>query len=161
MHSTSSSLQLVHGAPCSTTLQRTFLARQHWQAFEARRLTALKLGLPLLLVFDEGALLFWPATCGATAAVVAVAGGVAAAAVLLLAGAAVVSVEAIARDVDCYCLGSSSSSSFFFSSSSSSNLGCAKSRQLTKLRSRMECIKAKRKSGVEGEDVVVGLWGTK
>jgi hypothetical protein len=29
MHSTSSSLQLVQGAPCSTTLHRTFLARQH------------------------------------------------------------------------------------------------------------------------------------
>lgn len=29
IHSTSSSLQLVHGAPCSTTLQRTFRARQH------------------------------------------------------------------------------------------------------------------------------------
>lgn len=39
MHSTSSSLQLVHGAPCSTTLHRTLRARQHWQAFEALRLT--------------------------------------------------------------------------------------------------------------------------
>lgn len=39
MHSTSSSLQLVHGAPCSTTLQRTFLDRQHWQALEALRFT--------------------------------------------------------------------------------------------------------------------------
>lgn len=40
IHSTSSNLQFVQGAPCSTTLHRTFRARQHWQAFEARRLTA-------------------------------------------------------------------------------------------------------------------------
>lgn len=42
MHSTSSNLQLVHGAPCSTTLHRTFRARQHWQAFDARRFTGRK-----------------------------------------------------------------------------------------------------------------------
>lgn len=35
MHSTSSSLQFVQGAPCSVTLHRTFRARQHWHAFEA------------------------------------------------------------------------------------------------------------------------------
>jgi hypothetical protein len=35
----------VQGAPCSTTLQRTFLALQHWQAFEARLLTVLPPGL--------------------------------------------------------------------------------------------------------------------
>lgn len=39
MQGTSSKRQFVHGAPCSTTLQRTFRARQHWHAFEARRLT--------------------------------------------------------------------------------------------------------------------------
>lgn len=39
IHGTSSSLQFVHGAPCSTTLQRTFRALQHWQALEARLLT--------------------------------------------------------------------------------------------------------------------------
>jgi hypothetical protein len=39
MHSTSSNRQFVHGAPCSTTLQRTLRALQHWQAFDARRLT--------------------------------------------------------------------------------------------------------------------------
>lgn len=48
MHSTSSSLQLVQGAPCSTTLHRTFRARQHWHAFEALRLTALAGLTPLL-----------------------------------------------------------------------------------------------------------------
>ncbi len=37
--STSSKRQLVHGAPCSTTLQRTFLDLQHWHAFEALRFT--------------------------------------------------------------------------------------------------------------------------
>lgn len=42
MHSTSSNLQLVHGAPCSTTLHRTFRARQHWQALDARRFTGRK-----------------------------------------------------------------------------------------------------------------------
>jgi len=40
IHSTSSSLQFVHGAPCSVTLHLTLRARQHWQALEARRLTA-------------------------------------------------------------------------------------------------------------------------
>jgi len=35
MHSTSSNLQFVHGAPCSTTLHRTLRALQHWQAFDA------------------------------------------------------------------------------------------------------------------------------
>lgn len=39
IHSTSSSLQLVHGGPCSTTLQRTLRERQHWQALEALLLT--------------------------------------------------------------------------------------------------------------------------
>lgn len=39
MHSTSSSLQFVQGAPCSTTLQRTLRERQHWQAFDALLLT--------------------------------------------------------------------------------------------------------------------------
>ena len=58
MHSTSSSLQLVHGAPCSTTLHRTFRARQHWHAFDARRFTARK-PAPLLLL-PLGALRFWP-----------------------------------------------------------------------------------------------------
>lgn len=38
-HSTSSNLQLVHGIPLSTTSHRTFLERQHWQAFEARLFT--------------------------------------------------------------------------------------------------------------------------
>jgi len=37
-HSTSSSLQFVHGAPYSVTLQRTFLALQHRHAFCALRL---------------------------------------------------------------------------------------------------------------------------
>ena len=46
MHSTSSSLQFVHGAPCSVTLHLTFLARQHWHAFEALRLTDLPLLWP-------------------------------------------------------------------------------------------------------------------
>lgn len=58
MHSTSSNLQLVHGAPCSTTLHRTFRARQHWQAFDARRFTGRKVwpvGFPAT-VED----LFWP-----------------------------------------------------------------------------------------------------
>jgi len=41
MHSTSSSLQFVQGAPCSTTLQRTLRERQHWQALEALLLTLL------------------------------------------------------------------------------------------------------------------------
>jgi hypothetical protein len=49
MHSTSSSLQLVHGAPCSTTLQRTLRALQHWHAFDARLLTGLSRLLVLLL----------------------------------------------------------------------------------------------------------------
>ena len=40
IHSTSSRRQLVQGI-CSTTLQRTFLARQHWQAFDARLFTLL------------------------------------------------------------------------------------------------------------------------
>ena len=40
IHSTSSSLQLVQGL-CSTTLQRTFRARQDWQAFDALLLTLL------------------------------------------------------------------------------------------------------------------------
>lgn len=40
MHSTSSRRQLVQGAPCSVTLQRTLRARQHWHALEALRLTA-------------------------------------------------------------------------------------------------------------------------
>lgn len=35
MHSTSSSLQFVHGAPCSVTLHLTLRARQHWHALEA------------------------------------------------------------------------------------------------------------------------------
>lgn len=39
MHSTSSSLQLVHGAPCSTTLHLTLRDRQHWHAFDALRFT--------------------------------------------------------------------------------------------------------------------------
>lgn len=42
---TSSSLQFVHGAPCSTTLQRTFRALQHWHALLALRFT----GRPLVL----------------------------------------------------------------------------------------------------------------
>jgi hypothetical protein len=41
MHSTSSSLQFVQGAPCSVTLHLTFLARQHWQALDALLFTAL------------------------------------------------------------------------------------------------------------------------
>ena len=41
IHSTSSSLQFVQGAPCSTTLQRTLRERQHWQALEALLLTLL------------------------------------------------------------------------------------------------------------------------
>lgn len=40
-HSISSSLQFVHGAPCSTTLHRTLRARQHWQAFDALLFTDL------------------------------------------------------------------------------------------------------------------------
>ena len=50
---TSSSLQFVHGAPCSTTLQRTFRALQHWHALLARRFT----GRPLLLAAPRPALL--------------------------------------------------------------------------------------------------------
>ena len=46
MQGTSSSLQLVQGAPCSTTLHLTFLALQHWQAFDALLFT----GRPLALV---------------------------------------------------------------------------------------------------------------
>src|SRR5271170_804457 len=38
-HSTSSSRQFVQGVPLSTTSHLTFLARQQWQAFDARRLT--------------------------------------------------------------------------------------------------------------------------
>jgi hypothetical protein len=47
MHSTSSSRQFVQGAPCSTTLQRTFRERQHWQALEALLLTLLGGRMPL------------------------------------------------------------------------------------------------------------------
>ena len=47
MHSTSSSRQFVQGAPCSTTLQRTFLERQHWHALEALLLTLLGGRMPL------------------------------------------------------------------------------------------------------------------
>lgn len=39
-HSTSSRRQFVHGMPLSTTSHRTFRVRQHWQACEARLLTA-------------------------------------------------------------------------------------------------------------------------
>lgn len=46
MQSTSSRRQFVHGAPCSVTLQRTLRARQHWQALEALRFTALVGTLP-------------------------------------------------------------------------------------------------------------------
>lgn len=46
MHSTSSSLQFVHGAPCSVTLQRTLRDLQHWHAFEALRLTGLPVACP-------------------------------------------------------------------------------------------------------------------
>lgn len=46
MHSTSSNLQFVQGAPCSTTLQRTLRERQHWQAFDALLLTLLGGRLP-------------------------------------------------------------------------------------------------------------------
>jgi hypothetical protein len=35
MHSTSSSLQLVQGAPCSVTLHLTLRERQHWHALDA------------------------------------------------------------------------------------------------------------------------------
>ena len=45
MHSTSSNLQLVQGAPCSTTLHRTFLARQQAHAFEALLFAGLPEGL--------------------------------------------------------------------------------------------------------------------
>ena len=45
MHSTSSSLQLVQGAPCSTTLHRTFLARQQAHAFDALLFAGLPEGL--------------------------------------------------------------------------------------------------------------------
>lgn len=38
-HSTSSSLQLVHGMPLSTTSQRTLRERQQWHAFDALRFT--------------------------------------------------------------------------------------------------------------------------
>ena len=47
VHSTSSSLQLVHGAPCSTTLHRTLRDLQHWQAFDARLLTLFGGRMPL------------------------------------------------------------------------------------------------------------------
>lgn len=47
MHSTSSNRQLVHGGPCSTTLQRTLRARQHWQALEALLFTLLVGRVPL------------------------------------------------------------------------------------------------------------------
>jgi hypothetical protein len=47
MHSTSSSRQFVQGAPCSTTLQRTFLERQHWHALEALLLTLFGGRMPL------------------------------------------------------------------------------------------------------------------
>jgi hypothetical protein len=47
MHSTSSSRQFVQGAPCSTTLHRTFRERQHWQAFEALLLTLFGGRMPL------------------------------------------------------------------------------------------------------------------
>lgn len=70
IHSTSSSLQLVQGAPCSTTLHRTLRARQHWQALDARRLTGRKPAA--LAALPVGALRFWPAV-----AVVAVAVAVA------------------------------------------------------------------------------------
>ena len=57
MQGTSSNRQFVHGAPCSTTLQRTLRARQHWHAFGARRLTArLKVMVAeLTLHFEDGA----------------------------------------------------------------------------------------------------------
>ena len=47
IHSTSSSRQFVQGAPCSTTLQRTFLERQHWHALEALLFTLLGGRMPL------------------------------------------------------------------------------------------------------------------
>lgn len=46
MHSTSSSLQLVHGAPCSVTLHLTLRERQHWHALEALLLTERPWGFP-------------------------------------------------------------------------------------------------------------------
>lgn len=46
MHSTSSSLQLVQGAPCSVTLHRTLRARQHWHALEALLLTERPVACP-------------------------------------------------------------------------------------------------------------------
>jgi hypothetical protein len=57
MQSTSSSRQFVHGAPCSVTLQRTFRARQHWQAFDARLLTGLGGAAPSKPAVE--AFLFW------------------------------------------------------------------------------------------------------
>jgi len=46
MQSTSSSLQFVHGAPCSVTLHLTFRALQHWHAFEALLFTERPVGCP-------------------------------------------------------------------------------------------------------------------
>lgn len=46
MHSTSSSRQLVQGAPCSVTLHRTLRALQHWHAFEALLLTGRPVPFP-------------------------------------------------------------------------------------------------------------------
>lgn len=76
MHSTSSSRQLVQGAPFSTTLQRTFLALQHWHAFEARRLAGRLVGpgrpaVEALRLVPDGP--FW-LSAGERVAMIAVAG---------------------------------------------------------------------------------------
>lgn len=75
-HSTSSSLQLVHGAPCSTTLQRTFLALQHWQAFEALRLTLFVGRVPFAFRPASPADLFWEDALGICGSGVAESDGV-------------------------------------------------------------------------------------
>jgi hypothetical protein len=53
MHCTSSSLQLVQGEPCSTTLHRTFRVLQLAQAFEALLFTGLPLALTSAFRFGE------------------------------------------------------------------------------------------------------------
>jgi len=72
-HSTSSSLQLVQGMPLSTTSQRTFLERQHWQALEARLFTGrLPEGKPAAVDFLFGAVAEADCTgCGMACTVVA------------------------------------------------------------------------------------------
>lgn len=57
MHGIAPDVQFEHGAPCSTTSQRTFRARQTWHAFKALRLIGCPFALKpnfLAFRFEEG-----------------------------------------------------------------------------------------------------------